>query len=688
MIKWILSSSILIGVVMGLRYLFRGKISARLQYALWALVLIRLLMPTGIFHLPFSVENIVGRIQAQPAVQDVITDLQEPGLTYKEAYDQAEDQLFPNHPITGQVFRPTPETAEKITDRAGILMRISTPSFVIENVLRIIWYIGIGVVVITFLLSNIKFKRKLHRNRQLLHRDKPLIYTCEGLDTPCLFGFFRPAIYLTPEDAQNEQRSAHILAHERTHLKHWDHVWSFLRCLCLALHWYNPLVWIAAIASRQDGELACDEATVKKLGEEQRIPYGETLVQTTCAAKSSAGILGIATTMTGSKEAIKQRILRIAKKFKFNVYAFLSVLLVGAISIGCTWFGASPENEIVTVYLLDRASVKRYSSAGASSPTVCRYDDNYNLISASGVGSYTYDENNRLISKSDAGDGGSSVEYIYNSQGQIIQCDEQFSSSSHSITYTYDEHGRVIRQEEKKPGATVVVDYSYDENGVLRASRRERTDGSYGNYKTYNADGNLIKNEIYNNGKLYTTDEYTYDLFGRVMVHSSMRTGYNNSVYYHQNTYTYDIAGRLTKIVYNNEGSVNNDPSTLLTVPYTIYYRYDLMGNLVERVTQNKDSDIKHSHTITYDINGRIIRYYAKNYFDLQYTYDGNGNILTECSYSSTGTLMSVTTYSYIAVQVPKKDAERLLAQQDAIIDFLFESLPYDPMPEKETFYP
>ena len=134
-----------------------GKISARLQYALWALVLVRLLMPSGIFSMPFSVENLVGTIQSQPVVQDVITDLHEPGLSYDEAYEQAKNELLPNEPQPGQSSKPNGETAARINHRAGTLMQLATPSLIIETVLTGAWYLGIAVVAIVFLVSNIKF---------------------------------------------------------------------------------------------------------------------------------------------------------------------------------------------------------------------------------------------------------------------------------------------------------------------------------------------------------------------------------------------------------------------------------------------------------------------------------------------------------------------------------------------------
>lgn len=146
---------------------------------------------------------------------------------------------------------------------------------------------------------NLRFAHTLRRSRRLLPVEGcPLpVYVSQAIPTPCLFGLLRPCVYVTPITASDPTLLRHTLAHELTHFHHRDYLWSALREVCLALHWYNPLVWLAGVVSSRDGELCCDEATVARLGEDQRASYGRTLLAVTC--QGPGNLLLTATSMTG-----------------------------------------------------------------------------------------------------------------------------------------------------------------------------------------------------------------------------------------------------------------------------------------------------------------------------------------------------------------------------------------------------
>ena len=210
----------------------------------------------------------------------------------------------------------------------------------LSTVLRTVWLVGMAVTAAWFLLANLRFACRLRRSRRATeHRCGKLeVYASSLVETPCLFGLLRPAVYVTEEVLADESALRHVLVHEETHYRHGDHLWAALRGLCLVLHWYNPLVWLAATLSRRDGELACDEGTLAQLGEQERTAYGETLIALTCGHKKDELLLA-ATTMIGSKGSLRERITLIARKPKMAAYAFVAALLVVTVAAGCTFTG-------------------------------------------------------------------------------------------------------------------------------------------------------------------------------------------------------------------------------------------------------------------------------------------------------------------------------------------------------------
>ena len=148
------------------------------------------------------------------------------------------------------------------------------------------------------------------------------VYVSHHVKSPCLFGL-NPAIYL-PHKNLDKDALRYALAHEETHYRHADHLWAYVRCLCLAIHWHNPFVWWAATLSRQDCEMACDESTLNRIGDEHRKAYGHTLIDMIECSVKPSDLLSCATTMSAGVSAIKERITMIAQKPKM----LLSTLLI------------------------------------------------------------------------------------------------------------------------------------------------------------------------------------------------------------------------------------------------------------------------------------------------------------------------------------------------------------------------
>lgn len=331
MTDWIVTSSVLIIVVTALRYLLRGTISLRLQYALWAIVLLRLLLPVQLGETSFSVLNAV---EEDTELQLTVS---RPFFFVGETPDLAMPVVEPDDSLSEEELTQLQQKLELqyYEEMSQYAMPVS-----LSTVLRVVWLTGTAVTAAWFFLSNLHFARVLRRSRRLTEHtcgNLP-VYVSPPADTPCLFGLFHPAVYVTEAVLQDETVLHHVLSHEETHYRQGDHIWSVLRGVCLALHWYNPLVWLAAALSRRDAELACDEGTLRRLGEEQRTAYGETLIALTCGRKKGELLL-TATTMTGSKKSLRERITLIAKRPKMAVYTLIAALLVVTVAAGCTFTG-------------------------------------------------------------------------------------------------------------------------------------------------------------------------------------------------------------------------------------------------------------------------------------------------------------------------------------------------------------
>lgn len=355
MTDWIISSSVLIAAVIILRQLFKGRISQKMQYALWGLVLLRLLIPVSLFQSKISVENLTQSIVSKPNVQAIAQDWTTPRQSYESVYQELM-QEFPTDSVgipntqpfhdgelpDQSVIIPLEPLPVKIQQEVQHRLEQSTPLYSLRQILGTVWLAGMIIVGAFLLFTNWHFSHRLKRSRipSSVETTSVPVYVSSLTETPCLFGLLRPVIFVTPEIAARPDALQFILAHETTHYHHGDHIWAFLRCICLILHWYNPLVWLAAALSRKDCELACDESTVMRIGEDNRIAYGKTLVDMTCIRRTGKATLLTATTMLSDKKNLTERIRLIAKKPTMLISTVIIVVLIATVAAGFTFTGA------------------------------------------------------------------------------------------------------------------------------------------------------------------------------------------------------------------------------------------------------------------------------------------------------------------------------------------------------------
>lgn len=249
-----ISASWLILAVLVLRVVLK-KAPKWVMPLLWGVVALRLVCL-------FSIESALSLIpSAETIPSEIVTETREPVL-----YEQATLDIVTN---------PTLPSAAEVP--VGVSRQQAQVDF---NIYSVLWLAGMAALLVHALVSAGKLKRKLAT--AILLRDN--IYESEFVDSPFVFGVVKPNIYLPMH--MDEGTAAYVIAHERAHLARRDHWWKVLGYLVLALHWFNPLVWVAYILFCRDIELACDEKVVKGLNGAARADYSQALLS--CAAPKRA----------------------------------------------------------------------------------------------------------------------------------------------------------------------------------------------------------------------------------------------------------------------------------------------------------------------------------------------------------------------------------------------------------------
>ena len=338
MTEWFVSSAVLAAVLIGAHYLLRGKISARLQYTLWLVLLVRLLLPLSVGKTAVSVANLLPEAEPAAVIQA------EPTAVPPAQAARTPEPSAPAAPVqtpTQPVQRPASTPAQAETGSAEPEKSAQKPAVSVRKIFLLVWAIGAALLGLWFLFCNLRYGRQLRAGvlRAIAPKEgRPAVRLTQTALSPCLFGLFPPTIYVTMDCAQDEQLLHHCAEHEYTHYLHRDHIWAVLRGVCLALHWFNPLVWWAAALSRTDAELFCDEDTVRRLGEDARADYGRSLIRMTCRERVDP--LSAATTMSGRGGQLRTRIISITKHPKTAIPVLILVLLLCAAAVGCTMTGA------------------------------------------------------------------------------------------------------------------------------------------------------------------------------------------------------------------------------------------------------------------------------------------------------------------------------------------------------------
>lgn len=202
----------------------------------------------------------------------------------------------------------------------------------IFNISTIIWIIGIQVLLVIGIVSYIKLLAKV-KTATLIEKN---IYESDRIDTAFVCGFIRPKIYIPT--SLNKKERQYIIEHEKIHIKRFDYITKLISYLLLTIHWFNPIMWISFILMSKDMEMSCDEKVIKKLGDNIKVDYSNSLLSLATDKKVS-----FASPIAFGENSTKSRIKNVLNYKKPKFWAIVSVfMLVVGMSI---FLISNPDND-------------------------------------------------------------------------------------------------------------------------------------------------------------------------------------------------------------------------------------------------------------------------------------------------------------------------------------------------------
>lgn len=277
--------------VMAVRPLLR-RAPRRAVCMLWLLVALRLLLPARL-----TVESPVS--------------LQQPESPPIQAYQELRQQE--------KVYVSAPP--EQRLEMAG---PAAAQGFALLDQLPAIWLTGVGCMALYMALSLLRMRWRLRAAPRIQNN----VYRCTDWSTPFVLGVIAPRIYV-PETV-SEQDFPQVLAHERCHIRRWDHVWKPLAFLLLAVNWFNPVLWAAYVLLGRDMERACDEMVLKNATPIQRAAYSRALVA--CAAQPK---MAAVCPLAFGEVAVKERVKNVLNYKKPALWAVILLVVAAAIIGAC-----------------------------------------------------------------------------------------------------------------------------------------------------------------------------------------------------------------------------------------------------------------------------------------------------------------------------------------------------------------
>ncbi len=370
------AASIVILFVLAARLLLK-RAPKVFSYALWAVVLFRLLCPVSI-EAPTSILPEISPVSESYTLADVpISPVNAGAAAYRAVGDALNGGLGTQHIRT------------EIPDGSGGVEHVTSLWWEVWVLFgQYVWMAGMAAMAIYAAVSYLKLRRKL-LIASLVGQN---IYLADEITSPFVLGLIHPKIYLPSSMEQQEQ--SYILLHERHHIRRMDHIFKALGFLALCIHWFNPLVWAAFLLAGKDMEMSCDEAVVKQLGEDIRADYTASLLSLATGKHIIAGM-----PLAFGEGDTKGRIYNLARWKKPAIWLVLAALVLCILlAVGLL---TNPVQE-EPVNLTDI----RYHTYGVVEVTYELPGTSFSMVPQDNTPSYSIDGNWTLSSTGEQGDDG------------------------------------------------------------------------------------------------------------------------------------------------------------------------------------------------------------------------------------------------------------------------------------------
>ncbi|MGH1145641.1 M56 family metallopeptidase [Bacillus pseudomycoides] len=339
---WVIETSIMASIVVGLilciKILFRNKLTPRWQYLLWMILIVRLLLPWS----PDSSYSIYS-ILSYSNDTSVIFHQKEP-VQEKAAIDDT--KMVTNENTYAPSYTQVAEENKQQTHRNE---NKSDVTFSFYTILLYIWLAGVIVLGLATMIMNRRLRLYIKnqpvitderivtifdncKKSMSLQQNIPLL-SAGKISSPTVFGFFRPRVLLSSVHMKilDEQQLRYIFHHELAHIKRRDVGVNWLMHGLLILNWFNPILWYAYSCMREDQEMACDAFALTFIDSEEQIAYGHTIITLLEHYSSYYQVPSLAN-LSRNKRTLKRRI-RMIKKFQKKSYRWSALGVVAIIAV-------------------------------------------------------------------------------------------------------------------------------------------------------------------------------------------------------------------------------------------------------------------------------------------------------------------------------------------------------------------